>query len=175
MNAMLKKMIAGVAAAIGWLTLVLPGAAEPNADAKFLMDAIRTDLAEVRLGELASQRAQSESVRHFAHMLTADHSSSMETAADLAKSLKVAVPTEASVEDQKDYESLLSLSGAQFDKAFIDAMIDGHRDAISKFKKEAEDGDDVDVASFAREAVPKLEEHLAMAQSLHSGKALSGS
>src|SRR5262245_53407082 len=58
MNAMLKKMIAGVLAAIGWLTLVLPGAAQQNEDAKFLTDAIRSDIAEMRLGELATQRGQ---------------------------------------------------------------------------------------------------------------------
>lgn len=175
MNAMLKKMIAGVAAAIGWLTLVLPGVAEPNADAKFLIDAIRTDLAEVRLGELAAQRGRSEGVRHFGHMLAADHASSMDKTSDVAKALKVAVPTEADADAQKEYESLVRLSGDAFDTAFINAMIKGHRDAIAKFKKEAEDGDDTDVASLAREALPTLEQHLAAAQSLQSGHPLSGS
>lgn len=174
MNAMLKKLIAGVAAAIGWLTLVLPGVAEQNADAKFLMDAIRTDVAEVRLGELATQRGQSEGVRHFGHMLATDHAKSMDKTSDLAKSLKVAVPTEASADAQKEYESLVRLSGGAFDTAFINAMIKGHRDAIASFKKEAEDGDDVDVAGLARETLPTLEEHLAMAQSLQSGNPLSG-
>jgi putative membrane protein len=175
MNAMLKKMIAGVAAAIGWLTLVLPGVAEQNADAKFLMDAIRTDLAEVRLGELASQRGQAEGVRHYGHMLVTDHAQSKDDTADLAKSLKVAVPTETSVDAQNEYESLLRLSGEAFDTAFINAMIKGHKEAIGKFKKEAEDGDDADVSSHARETLPKLEEHLAMAQSLQTGHPLSGS
>lgn len=175
MNAMLKKMIAGVAAAIGWLTLVLPGVAEQNADAKFLMDAIRTDLAEVRLGELASQRGQAEGVRHYGHMLAMDHAKSMDESADLANLLKLAVPTEASADAQKEYESFLRLSGEAFDTAFVNAMIKGHKDAIAKFKKEAEDGDDDDVASLARETLPKLEEHLTMAQSLQSGHLSSGS
>jgi len=170
MNAMLKKLIAGVLAAVGWLTLVLPGAAQQNEDAKFLMDAMRSDLAEMRLGELGTQRGQSEGVRHFGHMLSADHGSSMKDTSDLAKSLKVAVPTEASASDQKEYESLVRLSGDEFDKAFIDAMVKGHRDAISKFKKEMEDGDDPEVASLARETLPKLEEHLAMALALQAGK-----
>src|SRR4051812_6714111 len=154
MNAMLKKMIAGVLAAVGWLTLVLPGAAQQNEDAKFLMDAMRTNLAEVRLGELATQRGQSEGVRSYGQMLAADHGNSMKDTSDLAKSLKVAVPTESSASDQKEYESLMRLSGAEFDKAFIDAMVKGHRDVISKFKKEMEDADDPQVGSLAREALP---------------------
>lgn len=170
MNAMLKKMIAGVLAAIGWLTLVLPGAAQQNEDAKFLMDAMHSDLAEMRLGELATQRGQSEGVRHFGHMLSMDHGASLKETSDLAKTLKIPVPTEPSADDQKQYESLARLSGDEFDKAFIDAMVKGHRDVISKFKKESEDGDDPQVASHAKEALPKLEEHLRMAQSLQADK-----
>jgi putative membrane protein len=170
MNAMLKKMIAGIAAAIGWLTLVLPGAAQQNEDAKFLMEAIRSDIAEMRLGELATQRGQNDGVRQFGHMLSMDHGHSKNEASDLAKSLKVALPTEASASDQKQYEELVSLSGAAFDSAFVDAMVKGHRDAISKFKKEVEDGDDPEVASLARETLPQLEAHLAMALSLQGGK-----
>ena len=170
MNAMLKKMIAGIAAAIGWLTLVLPGAAQQNEDAKFLMEAIRSDIAEMRLGELATQRGQSDGVRQFGHMLSADHGQSKSDASDLAKSLKVAVPTEASAADQKQYEELVRLSGDAFDRAFIDAMVKGHREAISKFKKEAEDGDDPEVAALAKETLPKLEDHLAKAQALQGNK-----
>jgi putative membrane protein len=170
MNAMLKKMIAGIAAAIGWLTLVLPGAAQQNEDAKFLMEAIRTDIAEMRLGELAAQRGQSDSVREFGHMISMDHGHAKNEASDVAKTLKVAVPTEASASDQKQYEELVRLSGEAFDKSFIDAMVRGHRDAISKFKKEIDDGDEPQVTSLARETLPQLEAHLAKALSLQGSK-----
>lgn len=48
--------------------------AQDDADAKFLIDAVRGDLAEVKLGELAEQRGQSEGVRAFGKMLVEDYS-----------------------------------------------------------------------------------------------------
>jgi putative membrane protein len=174
MNATLKKLIAGIAAAIGWLTLVLPGAAEQNADAKFLVEAIRIDLAHERLGELAAQRSESERVRHFGERLCSDHGHAMEATAELAQALNVAGPPEPGAPAEQQYQSLAQLSGGAFDQAFIDAMIERHRDAIAKFKKEVEDGDDLDVTGFARATLPKLEDHLAMALSLQDRSTRSG-
>ncbi|HET7131160.1 MAG TPA: DUF4142 domain-containing protein [Gammaproteobacteria bacterium] len=167
-------MIAGIAAAIGWLTLVLPGAAEQNADAKFLVEAIRIDLAHERLGELAAQRSGSERVRHFGERLSSDHGHAMDATASLAQALNLAVPVESAAPADQQYQSLAQLSGSAFDEAFIDAMIASHREAIAKFKKEAEDGDDLDVMGFARTTLPKLEDHLAMAVSLQKRSTLSG-
>ena len=174
MNATLKKLIAGIAAAIGWLTLVLPGAAEQNADAKFLIEAIRTDQVHERLGGLAAQQGTSERVRHFGERLASDHGHDLDTTADLARALNVSPPTDTDAPGAQQYQALAQLSGSAFDAAFIDAMVASHRAAIAKFKKEAADGDDLDVVGFARATLPKLEEHLALALQLQSRTTVSG-
>ena len=43
--------------------------AQDTPESKFLIDAVRGDLAEVKLGELAEQKGQSEGVREFGTML----------------------------------------------------------------------------------------------------------
>jgi putative membrane protein len=161
------------AAAIAALVtaFTLPVGAQESADAKFLADAIRSDIAEVRLAQLAEQRGYSEEVRKFGRMLSADHGTSRGKTADLAKSLKVAAPTQPSADAEKKYEKLATLSGEAFDRAFVDAMIAGHEEAIAKFKKEAESAGDSEIRLLATETLPTLEQHLMTARSLNNGEA----
>ena len=60
-----------------------------NDEQLFIKEAVQGDLAEVRLGELAAQRAQDEDVRRFAEILRTDHRAALQRATDLAKSMQV--------------------------------------------------------------------------------------
>jgi len=137
-------------------------------EAKFLTDAIRGDLAEVKLGELAQQRGQSEGVREYGKMLAEDHSKAEKKAAELAKDMNVTPPTQPTSEQMQRYAALERLSGAEFDKEFATTMVKDHQEDIAKYEKQAKSGDSK-VAKLAEDTVPTLEHHLAAAQSLQSG------
>ena len=62
------------AAALGTLTASAQQADQTN----FLADAIRGNVAEVKLGQLAAERAQSQQVREYGDMLKKDHTKSLE-------------------------------------------------------------------------------------------------
>jgi len=142
--------------------------ATDSPESKFLVDAIRGDLAEVKLGELAQQRGESEGVREYGKMLAEDHSKAGKMAADLAKDMKVTPPTQPTSEQLQKYAALERLSGAEFDREFAAAMVKDHQEDIAKYEKQANGGDSK-VAKLAEETVPTLEHHLAAAQSLQSG------
>ena len=72
--------------------------AQDSPDAKFLTDAVRGDVAEVKMGELAQERGTSEAVREFGKMLVEDHSSAMKKTAELAKDLNVIPPAQPSAD-----------------------------------------------------------------------------
>jgi len=61
-----------------------------------------------------------------------------------------------------------SLSGAEFDRAFINHMVMGHEKAISKFETASENLQDADLKKYAQKTLPVLREHLRMAQKLQS-------
>ena len=63
-------------------------------------------------------------------------------------------------------DKLSKLSGAAFDRAYIDAMVSGHRDVLGVMKTEAESGTDPELKAFAAKHLPHLQEHLKMAQAL---------
>lgn len=146
--------------------------AQNDPEAKFLEDAVRSDVAEVKLGELAQQRGQSEAVREFGKMLVEDHSSAMKKTAELAKDLKVIPPAQASAEQTAKHDALARLSGAEFDRQFAAEMVKAHEEAIAKYEKQAEGNvGDAKVREHAEDLLPTLREHLAMAQRLEHGGA----
>lgn len=142
--------------------------AQDSPESKFLMDAVRGDLAEVKLGELAQQKGQSEGVREFGEMLVEDHSKAMKQTAELAKDLSVIPPAQTTAEQTQKHDALARLSGAEFDRQFAAEMVKGHEEEIAKYEKQAESGNSK-VAELAEDLLPTLKEHLTAAQRLQSG------
>ena len=149
----------------------LAGVAAAQSDAgatKFLEEAIRGNLAEVRMGELAQQRGKSNEAREFGKQLVSDHKMALEKTSQLAKELGVRVPTEPSAEASKAYEMLSKLSGEQFDRMFAMHMVMDHQKDIAEYRAQTKDASEPEIASLAKETLPTLEKHLAAAQSLEN-------
>lgn len=154
----------------GWLAgALLAGVAAAQSDSaatKFLEDAIRGNLAEVKMGELAQQRGKSDDVRGFGEALVKDHKMGLQKSSTLAKTLGVTVPTEPSAEATRTYEMLSKLSGEEFDREFAMHMVMDHQKDLAKYTAQAKDNSDPDIATLAQQTLPTLQEHLAVAQSL---------
>lgn len=144
--------------------------AQTDPEAKFLEDAVRGNVAEVKMGELAQQRGQSEAVREFGKVLVDDHSSALKQTAELAKELEVIPPAQPTAEQTQKHDALARLSGAEFDREFVAEMVKAHEETIAKYEKHVESNiGDAKVREHAAELLPTLKEHLAMAQHLQQG------
>lgn len=76
-----------------------------------------------------------------------------------------AVPASAS--DDPAVRKLAGLSGASFDRAFADQMVTDHKKTIAEFERASDDKSlSAQTRSLASNALPKLRNHLAMAESL---------
>jgi len=73
-------------------------------------------------------------------------------------------------DDGKDraYTRLAKKSGADFDREFVEHMIDDHEKDIKMFEKAANDAKDTDIRSFASKHLADLKSHLQIAQNLRS-------
>jgi putative membrane protein len=161
------KTLAGfvsAAALVSMLAAPLAFAADTKADA-FIQKAIEGNLAEIKVGQLAQQKGASEGVRHFGTVLEQDHSKANQQAMAAASSMGVTPPSEPSPKEQAVYQHLSSLSGSQFDKAFVKAMVKDHKKDIADFKKEAK-GTNSPASTYAQQALPTLQKHLQLAESL---------
>jgi putative membrane protein len=128
-------------------------------DAKFLKEAAEGNLAEVRLGELADQRAASDSVKQFGKRMATDHQKAYDELKQLASQKGVMVPTALDRGHQRLYDRLSKLSGADFDRAYMKEMVKDHDKDVKAFRKEADAGKDADVKAWASKTLPTLQEH----------------
>jgi len=136
-----------------------------HADRKFLQEAAVGGLAEVEMGQLASQRGESPDVKQFGQRMVQDHGKANDQLKQLASSKGVDIPTETDKSHQKKMAKLEKLQGAAFDKAYMDDMVKDHKKDVKDFQKQSKSAKDPEVKSFAAQTLPTLQEHLQMAES----------
>lgn len=121
-------------------------------------------MLEVKLSELALQRSTVPAVKELAQTMVTDHGKAGEELKTLAGQKNISLPAGLSEKSQKKYNDLSEKTGKDFEDAYTDCMVKDHKDAVDKFKKQAEKGEDADLKSWAAGKVATLENHLEMAK-----------
>jgi putative membrane protein len=121
-------------------------------------------MAEVELGKLATEKAASDEVKKFGQRMVDDHSKANEELKTLAQNKKITLPTDVDAKEKALHDRLMKLSGPEFDRAYMRAMLTDHREDVAEFRKEARSGNDPDVKAWAAKTLPTLEEHLKLAE-----------
>jgi len=171
---MKKRFITGATALTTSLLLSIGsvGAADKaksdHPDWKFFKEAAQGGMAEVTLGQMAANKAESETVKSFGQQMVTDHGKANQELKDLAVAESVTLPTEMSTEAKALQKKLSSLSGTEFDKAYMEEMLKDHKKDIAAFQEEAQQGKDLEVKNWAEKTLPTLQEHYTLAQTASS-------
>ena len=136
-------------------------------DRKFITHALHGSMAEVELGKLASERASSDAVKQFGQRMVDEHGKASDELQKIAQEKGVSPPTEMESKHKKLHDRLSKLSGADFDRAYMDEMVKDHRSDVKSFQREATNAKDPDVKGFAAKTLPTLQDHLKQAESIH--------
>jgi len=129
-------------------------------DAQFLVDAADINMTEIKLSELAKGSAVTDDGKKLADMMIGEHKKALEEIQALASKKGITIPNTLSENNQKAYNKLNDKKGTEFDKEYCDMMVNGHKDAIDKFEKAANDAADSDIRSLASGMLPTLRTHL---------------
>lgn len=162
---------------VGCLALFLGLAstgANAASDESFVKKASQGGLAEVKLGEIAQQRAQNPEVKEFAQHLVSEHQQANTELQQLAQTKGMTLESEVSGKHKQTVSRLEKTKPEEFDKKFMEVVVKEHKDNVKEFKKQAEKGKDADVKSWAEKTLPSLEKHLQMAQQLQKKVAKGG-
>lgn len=137
-----------------------------SSDRQFINEAAQDGLAEVQLGQLASERAASDAVKQFGQRMVQDHTQVNNQLQQLATQKGVTLPKTLNNENQQVKQRLSKLSGAQFDREYMNHMVQAHEKDVAAFESQAQQGQDADVKAFAAQRLPALQEHLQEARSI---------
>jgi putative membrane protein len=164
MNRLAPSRIALTAAALALGFAVGAAAAADGklarSDARFLQKAATDGLAEVELGRLAQQKAMRDEVKQFATRMVEDHGKANEELKAVAATNGVALPAAPDKAHEKLMRKLEKLTGGDFDRAYMKAMVKDHRKDIDEFREHARSKRDDDARAFAAKTLPVLQGHL---------------
>jgi putative membrane protein len=135
---------------------------------EFVSDAGMDGMFDVQAGNLALQKAQSADVKSFAQRMVNDHGTSNAELAQFATTKGLALPTELGGEMKGAFDHLNGLTGAEFDKAYMHHMVEGHDKDVAEFDKMSTSASDSDLKAWAGKTLPTLKQHQQMAKDIAS-------
>jgi putative membrane protein len=130
---------------------------------------------EVQLGKLGQTKATNAEVKAFAKMMVTEHGKMLADSKALGAKLNATADT--TVDDVKDLmghakDELKDLTdkakGADWDKNYMDKMIDDHQKVLDKLQSAAKDNTDAEVTKALTEATGHVQEHLTKAQAIRA-------
>jgi putative membrane protein len=117
-------------------------------------------MAEVEMAKLAVQKSQNAEVKKFAQMMIADHTKANNELKAIAAKQKIELPKEIGPRNRSTIDELNRLSGADFDKEYVQAMVDDHETDVQMFEDQSQSDDDQAAKAFAAKTLPTLQKHL---------------
>lgn len=147
---------------------------------EFVTEAASSNSLEIAAGRMAASRAQDPLVQSFGQQMVEDHTAMQEEMKSIADAKGWTVPSELLRKHERKLEKISDLNGAEFDREFVDLMIESHEDAVDLFTDFVEAGDnprndnnkdrrrevDAELRDFVSGRIPALRAHLDKAKQL---------
>jgi putative membrane protein len=153
-------------------------------DHAFVEKMAQAGIAEVKLGQLAAERASNAQVKQFGRRMAADHQKANNELKQIASKMAVQMPTETDAKHQQLYDRLSKLKGAEFDREYMKAMVDGHQEVAQELERHADSGakpgdrsvgtsgtasqSEASVNAWASKTLPDVRQHLEQAKQIEA-------
>ena len=125
-----------------------------SGDKAFMKDAAEGGMMEVAMGRVAEKNASDGQVKNFGAQMVKDHGKANNELKALAKQQNVELPAEKEAGKWKS------------DKDYMDMMVKDHEKDLAAFEKQAKEGSDPDVKTFASKTAKVVRKHLDMAKEI---------
>lgn len=136
----------------------------------FIKQVNEAGMTEVQAATVAQSKSKNPRVIRFAKMMIDDHTAMGEKLKELAANNDVPIKSAAdtlSVEHQQMINGISKLSGAAFDKAYMQMMVADHGKVVELFKV-ATNNQTKTIDNFAEKSLPVMLKHLDSAKAINS-------
>jgi putative membrane protein len=144
----------------------IPATPLTSDDTAFVSKQLQTNMAEIKLAQLALQKSQDQNVRNYAQKLITDHTAADETLLPIANAQKIAQPGALDPEQQAMYDRLSRLNGVAFDTAYINGMISDHERDIKEMNAQLTHGQSQALNVWVQNTRPVVMQHEQIAQEI---------
>lgn len=108
--------------------------ANVQGDREFVRDVAIKNLAEIELSRMALGKATGPDIKVFAQMMVDDHSVAGDKLKRIVAGQAIDWPAQLDDKPREQADELTEKTGVDFDRAYIDAMIEGHQDLAAKLE-----------------------------------------
>lgn len=129
-------------------------------DTHFAIAAMNGGTTEVILGRMAIKKGKSKEVKNFGAMMVKDHSKANDKLMKLIKEKNISLHLLPEKQEQELIGKLSQKSGSDFDRAYVDAMVNDHKEDVKEFTTQTKKLQDPDLKKFAIKTLPVLQNHL---------------
>lgn len=137
------------------------GSSLKHGDRAFVEKAAKSNMEEIAISRIATERATNPQVREFAQMMVSDHSGASSELMGLAATKGLTLPSK-----ELDVDKWQTRDAKSFDQEYMEKMVSDHKDTVDLFDKESRKGGDAELTAFASKTLPKLQAHLTRAQEI---------
>jgi putative membrane protein len=130
--------------------------------ADFVVEAAAGNYAEIEFAKIGETRSADKEIKKMAADLVAAHTTLLGEVKSLAATKNISVPTSADQDAMDKAKDLNETKAEDFDKKWVNEMIDKHKSTIDKYEKYANKTDDADFKNWLLATIPKVREHLTM-------------
>jgi putative membrane protein len=137
---------------------------EVTADRQFIQNVAAGHMMEIRLGQMAQQRATGSDARRLAERLVTDFTRWQDRWTGMAS--RNGMPFKPGMGDlhRQKVERLQKASKAQFDRVYVRTVIENLQALVPYFQKEGRSARSSPVRNLVEDELPTLQQHLAMAK-----------
>lgn len=134
-----------------------------NADMPFVRHASSSNIMEIRLGQAAQTRGSNAAVKQFGQRMLDDHTRMQNQLTAVVRNTGVTFTPGLDAVHEQQVSRIERLSGAEFDRAYMQAMIQGHREDVSQFQTQSQSAHSTQVRNLTASSLPILQQHLSLA------------
>lgn len=135
--------------------------AEANLGAPFQVDS----------GRLAEEKATTAAIRDYAQLMVATHIPVIDALNAILQNKSITAPPDSLLHGAYDamITSLKVERAAVLDQDYVNGQVEYQRGNLALFQGEIQNGTDLDLKEFARQTLPKIQDHLQRALKLAEG------
>jgi predicted outer membrane protein len=135
--------------------------AVPQTDAQFIIDAAAGNWTEIQFAQLAQNNAVATEVKSLGRIMEEKHAAFLTGLQELATKKHIELPpTTLSDSALETYKVFFRKTGADFDTAYCELVVNSYREAINRFEKATSTATDYDTRYWARSMLPLLQTNL---------------
>jgi putative membrane protein len=136
-------------------------------DEHFLQELVHANRTEIALSGLALTNSNNPQIIDFARHMIAAHMALGMQVEDLIGSNDIFIQDGLRYHQELTFHDLSTMHGDRFDHAYMRHMVSSHEHVAALLRNEIHRNSDPTCVALANQALPEVENHLAMAQNLN--------